>query len=206
MKRSDRLLFGPASAAIFCIGVAGLALLVPGYSHLHQTVSEIGEVGSPARVPFTVMLACVAACTLIFATAVRDLSSQAGRSQVPTFLLVCSALSALGVGIFAFPHPLHNVFGLSEIFGYQAPVAVALAWRSDPKAKALVTCSWIFFALLWIAMALNLSPLFPHSWLWAHLKPVNGLVQRSLFLSWFAWCTVAGLLMWRRERESVLSR
>jgi hypothetical membrane protein len=205
MKRSDRLLFGPASAAIFCIGVLGLALLVPGYSHVHQTVSEIGEVGSPARVPFTIMLACVAACSLIFASGVRDLSSEAGRSQVPTFLLVCSALSALGVGIFAFPHPLHNVFGLSEIFGYQAPVAVALAWRSDPKAKALVTWSWIFFALLWISMALNLSPMFPQSWLWQHLKPMNGLVQRSLFLSWFAWCTVAGLLMWRQERESPLS-
>jgi hypothetical membrane protein len=201
MTRSERLLFGPVSAAIFCVGVAGLALMVPGYSHVHQTVSEIGEVGSPARIPFTVMLACVAACTLIFASAIRNFSSQAGRSKVAAFLTACSALSALGVGIFAFPHPLHNVFGLSELIGYQAPLALALAWRSDPNAKALVAWSWIFFGLLWITMALNLSPLFPQSWLWAHLKPVNGLVQRSLFLSWFAWCTVAGLLMWRQERS-----
>ena len=183
-----------------------MALMVPGYSQVHQTVSEIGEVGSPARIPFTVMLACVAACTLIFASAIRDFSSQAGRSQVAAYLTICAGLSALGVGIFAFPHPLHNVFGLSEIFGYQTPLALALAWRSDPKAKTLVVSSWIFFALLWLAMALYLSPLFPQSWLWQHLKPVNGLAQRSLFLSWFAWCTVAGLLMWRRERESVLSR
>jgi hypothetical membrane protein len=201
MTRSERLLFGPVSAAIFCVGVAGLALMVPGYSHVHQTVSEIGEVGSPARIPFTVMLACVAACTLIFASAIRDFSSQAGRSKVAAFLTACSALSALGVGIFAFPHPLHNVFGLSELIGYQAPLALALAWRTDPNAKALVAWSWIFFGLLWIAMALNLSPLFPQSWLWTHLRPVNGLVQRSLFLSWFAWCTVAGLLMWRKERS-----
>jgi hypothetical membrane protein len=206
MTRSERLLFGPVSAAIFCIGVAGLALMVPGYSHVHQTVSEIGEVGSPARIPFTVMLACVAACTLIFASAIRDFSSQAGRSKVAAFLTACSALSALGVGIFAFPHPLHNVFGLSELIGYQAPLALALAWRSDPNAKALVAWSWIFFGLLWLAMALNLSPLFPQSWLWAHLKPVNGLVQRSLFLSWFAWCTIAGALMWRHERGSLPSR
>jgi hypothetical membrane protein len=205
MTRSERLLFGPVSAAIFCVGVVGLALMVPGYSHVHQTVSEIGEVGSPARIPFTVMLACVAGCTLIFASAIRDFSSQAGRSKVAAFLTACSALSALGVGIFAFPHPLHNVFGLSELIGYQAPLALALAWRTDPNAKALVAWSWIFFGLLWLAMALNLSPLFPQSWLWAHLKPVNGLVQRSLFLSWFAWCTVAGLLMWRLEQKSLPS-
>jgi hypothetical membrane protein len=206
MKRSERLLFGPVSAAIFCVGVAGLALMVPDYSHVHQTVSEIGEVGSPARIPFTVMLACVCVCTLIFASAIRDFATQAGRSRVVAYLTVCSGLSALGVGIFAYPHPLHNVFGLSEIIGYQAPLALALAWRSDPNAKALVVSSWVLFALLWIAMALNLSPLFPQSWLWQHLKPVNGLVQRSLFLSWFAWCTIAGVLMWRQERGSLPSR
>jgi hypothetical membrane protein len=206
MKRNERLLFGPISAAIFCVGVAGLALMVPGYSHVHQTVSEIGEVGSPARIPFTVMLACVCVCTLIFASAIRDFSSQARRPKLAAYLTVCSGLSALGVGIFAYPHPLHNVFGLSEIIGYQAPLALALAWRSDPNAKALVVSSWLLFGLLWIAMTLNLSPLFPHSWLWQHLKPVNGLVQRSLFLTWFAWCTVAGLLMWRQERKGALSR
>jgi len=205
MKPSGRLLFGPVAAAVFFIGIAGLALMVPGYSHVHQTVSEIGEVGSPARYPFTAMLACVCVCTLIFASGIWAFSSQTGHSKFAAVLTICAGLSALGVGIFSFPHPLHNVFGLSEIFGYQAPLAVALSWRRDPDAKALVAWSWVFFAMLWIAMALNMSPMFPQSWLWQHLKPVNGLVQRSLFLSWFAWCTVAGLLMWRQQRESALS-
>jgi hypothetical protein len=34
--------------------------MIPEYSHVQQTVSEIGEAGSPARIPFTVMLCCVA--------------------------------------------------------------------------------------------------------------------------------------------------
>lgn len=66
-------------------------------------MSEIGEMGSPARFPFTIMLCCVALCLLVFAA---------------------------GVGIFAFPHPLHNIFGESELIGYQAPVAFALTWRA----------------------------------------------------------------------------
>jgi hypothetical protein len=48
--------FGPLAAAIFGFGVAGLPLMVPGYSYIRQTVSEIGEIGSPARIPFAVVL------------------------------------------------------------------------------------------------------------------------------------------------------
>lgn len=197
MKRNDLLLFGPLSAVIFCLGVAALALMVPGYSHVHQTVSEIGEVGSPANIPFTILMSCVAVCTLAFAWAVSEVSSQAGRSRAAAYLIACAALSGLGVGIFAYPHPLHNVFGLSEIIGYQTPLLFALAWRGEPRARALVHWSWILFVMLWISMGLNLIPLLSPSSLWPHLKPVNGLVQRSLFLTWFAWCSVAGILMWR---------
>ena len=47
---SGRLLFGPLAGILLVFGVGALALMVPGYSHVHQTVSEIGEIGSPARV------------------------------------------------------------------------------------------------------------------------------------------------------------
>ena len=107
------------------------------------------------------------------------------------------ALSAAGVGIFAFPHPLHNVFGESELIGYQAPLAFALTWRSDPKAKRAVAFSWIMFALIWISIALNLGTLDRHSAIWAEIKPVYGLIQRSLFAAWFCWCAVLGLLLRR---------
>lgn len=33
------------------------------------------------------------------------------------------------MGIFGFPHPLPNLFGESELLAYQAPLALALAWR-----------------------------------------------------------------------------
>jgi hypothetical protein len=36
--------FGPIAAAVFGLGIAGLGLMVPGYSHIRQTVSEIGEI------------------------------------------------------------------------------------------------------------------------------------------------------------------
>ena len=119
----------------FVSAVIGLALLLPGYSHVRQTVSEIGEIGSPARVPFAIMLCCVAACTLVFASAVRDLSVAARHSRLAAYLIGFMALPAAGVGVFAYPHPLHNIFGISELIGYQAPLVFALTWRRDPRAN-----------------------------------------------------------------------
>ena len=199
MKRSLRFLFGPLGAAIFCIGVPLLALMVPGYSHVHQTVSEIGTLDTPGRLPFALMLGSISVCMFIFASALWGAASAAGRNTIAGYLVACMGISCLGVGIFATPHPLHNVFGMSEIVGYQAPLAFALAWKRDPKMQGLVIWSSVLFVLLWVSMGLNMSPLYPP--LWAELKPINGLVQRSLFLVWFGWCAVVGIGMWRRERE-----
>jgi len=201
MKRSYRLLFGPLAAAAFGLGIAGLALLVPGYSHVHQTVSEIGEIGSPIRIPFAIMLCCVAACILVFASGVRDLSIAGGHPPLAAYLTGFMAFSAAGVGVFAYPHPLHNVFGTSELIGYQAPLVFALTWRREPVAKALVALSWILFALIWVAIVLNLSSIDRQGLIWAYVKPVHGLAQRALFAAWFGWCAVIGIMLFQRAQS-----
>ena len=202
MKPDKRLLFGPLAAALLAIGIAVLPFWVPGYSQVHQTVSEIGEMDSPARIPFTIMLCGVAVCLLIFAAGAGAESKRAGHSRLSAYLIGCMAVSAAGVGIFAFPHPLHNVFGESELIGYQAPLAFALSWRKDPGARRLVTFSWIMVALIWISIALNLVSLDRHSALWAEVKPVYGLIQRSLFAAWFGWCAGIGVLLIQHRRIS----
>jgi hypothetical membrane protein len=203
MKRDYRLLFGPAAGAILALGIAGLALVVPGYNHVHQTVSEIGEIGSPARVPFAIMWCCVAACILVFAAAVRDRSVRACRSQLAAYLIGFMALSAVGVGVFAHPHPLHNVFGISELIGYQAPLFFALIWRRDPRERPLVSLSWILYVVICVAIALNLSSLDRQEAVWAYVKPVYGLAQRLLF----GWCAAVGLLLFQKKlhESSVVS-
>ena len=199
MTRNYRFLFGPLAGAILGLGIAGFALLIPGYSHVHQTVSEIGEIGSAARIPFAIMLFCVAVCILVFASAVRDVSLAAHHSSIAAYLIGFMALPAAGIGVFAYPHPLHNVFGLSELIGYQAPLVLALTWRRDPRAKTLVALSLIFFALVWGAIALNLTS-FVQS-VWAYVKPIHGLAQRALFAAWFGWCAVVGILLFQRTRN-----
>jgi len=197
--RNYRLLFGPLAGVILAFGIAGLALLIPGYSHVRQTVSEIGEIGSPARVPFAIMLCCVGASILVFASAVHDVSVAAHDSRLAAYLIGFMALPAAGIGVFAYPHPLHNVFGLSELIGYQAPLALALTWRRDPTAKSLTSFSWILYALICIAIALNLSSLDRQGLVWPYVKPIYGLVQRALFAAWFGCCAVVGLFLFQRK-------
>jgi hypothetical membrane protein len=202
MQPETRLLFGPVAAAIFVLGVLGLALLVPGYSHIHQSISEIGEVGSPARVPFAIMLFCYAGCLLFFASGIRRVAMRARRSQLAAYLVGFNALTQMGIAIFASPHPFHNIFGLASMIGVQAPLALALEWRRDSGARALVTASWILFIILWVTLILNLSELFPHSNLWLLIQLVSGLAQRAAAAVWLTWCAVAGSLMWQRERRA----
>lgn len=201
MKTDYRLLFGPLAGVILALGIANLAQMIPGYDHVRQTVSEIGEIGSPARVPFAIILCCVAACIIVFAWAVRDVSAEAGHSQLSAYLTGFMALPAAGVGIFAFPHPLHNIFGISELIGYQAPLVFALTWRRDPRAKNLVTISWILYLLICVSIAVNLSSLERNGPVWLYVKPAYGLAQRALFAGWFGWCAVIGLLLFQRKRQ-----
>jgi hypothetical protein len=197
MQGDYRLLFGPLAAAILAGGIVGLAFAVPGYSQVRQTVSEIGEVGSPARIPFAALLCSVAACLLVFAAAAREGSVAARRSTLPAYVTAAMAFSALGAGVFAYPHPLHNVFGLSELLGYQAPFVAALTWRRDLRLSRLVAFSWVMAWIVGLALVLNLSVLARHPMAWAYLKPAYGLVQRALFAAWFGWCGGVGVYLFR---------
>jgi hypothetical membrane protein len=201
--RDPRFLLGPLGALILLVGVGGLAFLVPGYDAVRQTVSEIGEMDSPMRIPFAAVLCAVAACILVCAGALLDLARAAGRSAWPALLTAFMAISAAGVGIFAFPHPLHNVFGLSELVGYQAPLVLALTWRRDPSAREAVRLSGGMAVVVWATIAINLVPMFRDPVIWPHLKPVYGLVQRALFASWFSWIAVLGWRLYRAPRPAL---
>jgi hypothetical membrane protein len=183
MKWKYRWLFGADSRSHLFVGITRLALVVPGYSQVRQTVSEIGEVGSPARVPFAIMLCCVAACIMVFALAVRDISVEVGHSQLAAYFIGFMALPAAGIGIFAYPHPLHNVFGISELISYQAPLFLVLTWRRDPRARPLVWLSWILYLVIYAAIALNLSSLDRQGPVWTYVKPAYGWrKEQSLLL------------------------
>ena len=52
MRPDYRLLAGIAIPIVFGFSILVLATLVDGYSHVSQTVSEIGDTGSAAEIPW----------------------------------------------------------------------------------------------------------------------------------------------------------
>lgn len=199
MSLRSRLSFGVVTAIVLWSGLLLLPLLVPGYHWVRQTVSEIGEQGSPAQVPFTLMLCAVAVCLLVFAWALRDVARKWNASTAIAYVTGFMAISSAGVGIFSFPHPLHNVFGISEIVGYQGPWVLALTWRHVKQIRGLVVFSWLMGAIMWCAILANLSALDFNGWLWHLERPVYGIVQRALFLTWSVWLAGTSLALMKHR-------
>jgi hypothetical membrane protein len=199
-----RSLFGAIVALVFFIGIVALASFVPGYDQVRQTVSEIGEVGSPVQLPFAVFLCLIALCVVVYGTAISTLLREHGHSQITFILILTMAICAAGVGIFAYPHPLHNVFGMVELIGYQAPLALWLSLRRDEANGLLARISLFGAVLVWIAIVANLAVFDRGGEIWTIIKPFYGLVQRALFGAWFIWSALIGIAVYSRRTKSRL--
>jgi len=194
MKTETRLAFGPIAAVIFFVGVAGLALLIPGYSHVHQDISTIGRAGTPLRIPFAVVIACYACSLLIFATGILRTAIKRAAPRLPAYMMGYYALTQLGIAIFATPHPLHNVFGILSMLGYLTPLVLASTWgRVGPRS--LIIVSYVLGFVVFVSIVLGLSELFPQLGVWQLVSPWPGMVQRLLVAGWLPWMAVTGVLM-----------
>ena len=199
MSVGNRLLFGPLSAVLFLFGSIGVGLFLQGYSPVRQDVSEIGALGTPTQLAFAVLVLVVAACLAVFAWGVAGVAGRERLPRLAAHLIGFVVLSEVGIAIFATPHPLHEPFGLVSLIGYQAPAALAIGWRRKAGMRAIVAASWLFFVALWAATVLILGQgIWPP--MGRFLEPVDGMVQRTLFLAWFGWCAVTGVQLWRAER------
>jgi hypothetical protein len=193
-------LSGAAAALLFFTAVYGLSGMLEGYSHTGQTVSEIGRAGSPAETHWRVAKLLVAAGLLAFAASISAFARTLGVSQLPAAFIAFFAVSVSGMGLFATPHPLHNLFGLSALVGYMAPLVTALTWRRHVELRTVAALSAIAWCIVVLAIVLNLSPLFAPA-----LYPLEyyGVVQRGLFVAHFGWCFYLSLAIFGRSRRRV---
>jgi hypothetical protein len=189
------------AGAVFIGTSIVLGALLPNYDPITQTISEIGEKGSPFEMPFKIAGLFVAGCFVLFTYGVYRFSVARQLSLVPAFLLGFFAVHQWGVFIFESPHPLHNVFGISSTLGFLAPLGLAITWPSTSDLRVLRRVSWVAAVLVLIAIVLNLSPLFIQV---PHVVDHYGLIQRSLFVFFF-WCAYLAIILFRNALESTHS-
>ena len=197
MRHRMLYLSGPLAGVIFFSAVYALAPMVEGYSHIAQTVSEIGEYGSPAKVPYQIATVIVALCLLVFASSLHSFAKANNASILPAIFLAIFGIAEIGIALFPSPHPMHNVFGLSMIIGYITPLVLALSWKGLAGVNWLRNASWVAFALVVTSIFLNLSPMFARD-----LYPLDyyGIVQRSLLVTFYGWCLYVGVSLFERSR------
>jgi hypothetical protein len=189
------LLGGPAAALAFGLGVTWLGHATPGYSAVRQTVSELGPQGGKGRGALAGINLIVALAAAVFACGLVSVARHAAWTNVPAYFVGLYAVLAAGLAAFPSGHRLHNVVGLLQTFPFiGAPLSVALGWRG---LGVLNLISWTVLGLLIVAMVLNLAPAFSPR-LGKAFAPVYGLVQRSLFVAWYGWCAILGLLLFLR--------
>jgi len=189
------LALGPVMTLAFVAGLAGLPFLIPFYDPVRQTVSELGEVGSPAALPFTALLLGLAIGMVVFALAVAAALRHLGRPVWGAALVGLMAVPLAGIAAFPYPHPLHNWFGLSELIPYQAPWVFALALGKAEENAPLRRFSFVMAVVVWMAILVNLNAVVRLGPVWTLIKPVYGMIQRTLFLTWFTWAAGVGLLL-----------
>jgi hypothetical protein len=170
-----------------------LGSLLPNYNPITQTISEIGEKGSPFEVPYKIANLIVVACFLLFFYGVYRFSVTWQLSRVPAFMLGFFALTQLGVSTFESPNPLHNLFGISSMLGFFTPLALAITWPSTPGLRILRNVSSVVAVFIFVAIALNLSPLFIRL---PYIAERIGLVQRSLPV-FHLWCAYLAISLFR---------
>lgn len=175
---------GALSGLVFILGTLVLGGLLANYETFAQTVSEIGQVGSVFQFHYGVTLYAVSLLGLIFSYQMLLLAKANKLSVTPVLLIASFALLDAGYAIYPSPEPMHNVVGLLHLFGYFAPLSVALCWKRYFATKDTRHYSGIAFLLILIFLFLNLSPMFMPE---LYSLQYYGLVQRGLLYVYYLW-------------------
>jgi hypothetical membrane protein len=200
MSKTRALLLAGVAVPVLYFGSLLLsAALTPGYSHVSQYASELGQAEAPAAGLFNggIFLTGVAA---IFGSAGLWLAARGEGGGRIWSSIAALAVALFGVGLlfgalFPMPDPRHGGFGLG-MGVHLAPLALALALRPLPDWRRLVG----YLSATAILMAAFLLP----------MMGVGGLVtrgnvgafQRLYALTIFVWIGVASWALFTSRPSS----
>ncbi len=182
----------------FILGTLIMGAYLQDYNLVSQTVSEIGQIGSPLETSFRLFSFGVSILLILFSISLIVFSRKNNFSVIPGILVLTFGLAEFGIGVFPSPHPLHNVFGLSLTLGYFSPLMFFLLWKSKAGARFKWISLLIFF-LVFTGIFLNLTPAFAPD-----LYPLKyyGLAQRFLLYSFYGYITYISTTTWALTRNT----
>ena len=189
MDTKKPLSLGWITAIAFILGTFIWGSQLNDYNAISQTVSEIGEKGSPLYIQWQIFSIGIGCLLILFAIGIVSFAKKRNLSTVPGIFILFYGLSQFTIGIFPSPHPLHNVFGLSMTVGYFSPLIFAVLWKNQ-LGMTFTIISLIAFILIVLGIFLNLTPAFAPS-----LYPLEyyGIAQRFLLFTFYIYCAVISI-------------
>lgn len=189
MDIRNLLSLGWITSVLFISGSLVLGSFLADYSFISQTVSEIGQEGSPLKLTWQLFSLLIGLLIILFSLGIISFARRNKWSVVPGLFVLFAGLSEFGIALFPSPHPLHNVFGLSMTIGYFSPLVFFLLWKNKLGAS-FKWYSLLAFVLILLGIFLNLSPIFAPD-----LYPLEyyGLVQRFLLFTFYLYLAYVSL-------------
>lgn len=178
------LLLGRVVPLVSIVSSFVFGFLLPDYSLIAQTISEIGEVGSPLFMPWLILDTVINILFLLFVIGIYLFSKQHRLSIIPVVLLFIYVVAQFGLAIFVSPHPWHNMFGACLTFGYISPLMFFLFWKNS-LGQTFKTTSLIVFVMMVIGVVLNLNPIFDPL---LFSMEFYGLAQRFIVFTFLIYC------------------
>lgn len=194
-------IFGPI---LFTFVVFILGLLRPGYDHIAQSISELGEVGGPnAIIMNTVGFALLGALMIAFAFGLHRGINEGKGSKIGPALVALSGAALIMAGIFScYPAGvdtptvgiIHYVFiTIYASAMILAPLALSPGLRRDRLWQSYVT-----YSLITVVVAGALSALFVITvYIFNVFEPWKGILQRVSMVAPPLWMEVMAIRLLR---------
>lgn len=173
---------GVIAPFLFTITVVILGLLRPGYSHVSQAISELGEVGAPNAAIQNANFVVFGLLSIAFAVGLhKGIGDGRGSKIGPALVGSFGAVGAIGAGLFSLPSPLHeplSVIGFISLI--IATLVISRRLKQDVRWQSYRAYSLITGG---IAVVLFVVLVFGRS----NDSPYFGALQRIFLTPLFLW-------------------
>jgi hypothetical membrane protein len=184
---------GILAPVLMVLKVIVLGALHPGYSHLSQTVSELGASGAPNAVASRVVSILAGLLIMAFAYGLyRGIIKGQGSPAGPILLVLFAGFAQIGTAVFPLDaagqetlnEALHGLLGtLGPIAFIIAAFALSKSFKSDPRWRGLGTYSSLTGILVIVAILINIvGGSVLTEWAGALQRLLIGLVQLYIFV------------------------
>lgn len=198
------LLAGVLGPVLFSLAVVVAGALRPGYDHVDQFISELGETGaSTAWVMNYPGFMLSAVLILVFALLLRSLFAKSVSSTAGTFLLAVFAISLFIAGVFSCdagcltdnPSTEQKLHDLVSVVAFPAFTLGVFAWGVSlcrlPEWRGFGIYSFASAALSILFLVLMVQS--------EASRDGTGLYQRLFLGTLFLWMTVFSIRLWHRS-------